>query len=330
MENLKRKSGSRKKGKKIRIKTVLIIFLCILVPVSTAAGYFYKKYSALNTVSISKNDSELGITDETKNVVEDKNSVKNILLTGIDHDEDATDTIIVLTIDKTKNKIKMTSIYRDTYIENTPSGEVPKLNYAHKYGGLQNTVKVINETFQLDIRDYINVDVNGFFKIVDKIGGIEVNVPREDLSVINKKIDYICNKDFPNIDSTGNYLAKGGQQTLNTIQSMAFVRYRMPNNGDYKRTDRNREFIEAVMKKVSVLPKTQLISLYDTIAPYVETTLISTEVLNLGFSALSYNGNGIEQAAFPCNSYTMFVNGWNYLGWDKASNTEKIHKFIYE
>lgn len=77
-------------------------------------------------------------------------------------------------------------------------------------------------------------------------------------------------------------------------------------------------------------PKTQLISLYDAIAPFIETTLSSTEILNLGLGALSYNGNGIDQAAFPYDGHTIFVNGWNYFGWDKPSNVEKIHKFIFE
>lgn len=319
---------NKNKPKK-RLKIALIILLCIFVPIGIATGYFFSKISALKTGSISKNDSDIGITNETKDSVKDKNKVKNILLTGIDHDEDATDTMIVVTIDDTKNKIKMASIFRDTYIENTPAGEVPKLNYAHKYGGIQNTVKVINENFQLDIRDYINVDINGFFRIIDKIGGVEMNVPNEDIYAINRKIDYICKKDFPNIDSTENHLTQGGKQTLNTIQAMAFVRYRT-GTGDYARTDRNREFIELVMKKVSSLPKTQLISLYDSIAPFIETTLSSTEILNIALGALSYNGNGIEQAAFPYDAHTIFVNGWNYFGWDKPSNVEKIHKFIYE
>ncbi|ADL51057.1 LCP family protein [Clostridium cellulovorans] len=340
MESRTSRIKKRKKKKALKITIIAIVSILIFI-IGIVVSFAYTKLNQVNRVAISNNDLDLGITDDVKSLLDNKfvdentgkevpyHSVQNILLTGIDHVENATDTMIVVSIDKTANKIKMTSIYRDTYIENTPEGQVPKLNYAHKYGGIQNTVKVINENFKLDIRDYVNVDVQGFFNVVDSIGGVTLNVPTEDVWAINKKIDFICENDYPSADPSSNYLSQGGPQELNTIQTIAYVRYRT-SSGDYARTDRNRAFMEAVLNKIISMPISQYLSLYDSISQYFETTLSSMDLINLVKSAISYAPNGIAQSAFPYDAETIFVNGWNYFGWDQPSNIEKIHEFIYK
>lgn len=315
-------------GKKVAISIVSVILVLALIGGGVFA-YGYSKFSKMKQVKLSNKAKDIGITKDTEDMIKDKNKVKNILITGIDHDEDATDTMMIVTIDDTEKKIKLASIYRDTYIKNTPEGQVPKLNYAHKYGGIQNTVKVINESFKLDIRDYVNVDYEGFFKIIDIVGGVEMNVLADDIYAINNKIDYICSKDFKDVKPSENYLKKGGKQKLNTVQTMAMLRYRT-SSGDYARTDRNREFIDAMIKKLSNSGINKMIEVYDTVAPYVETTLSMKDLMGIGTSIVSFGGNDIEQAAFPYDAETIFVDGWNYFGWDEESNIEKIHQFIYE
>lgn len=315
-------------GKKVAISIGSIVLVMVLL-CGCVFAYGYNKFSKMKQVKLSDKAEDIGITKETEEMIKDKNEVRNILITGIDHDEDATDTMMIVTIDNSEQKIKLASIYRDTYIKNTPEGQVPKLNYAHKYGGIQNTVKVINESFKLDIRDYVNVDYEGFFKIVDIVGGVELDVPAEDIYAINNKIDYICSKDFKDVTPSKNYLKKGGKQQLNTIQTMAVLRYRT-SSGDYARTDRNREFIDAMIKKLSSSGVNKMLEVYDTVAPYVETTLSMKDLMSIGTSVVSFGGKEIEQAAFPYDAETIFVDGWNYFGWDEESNIEKIHQFIYE
>lgn len=323
-----KKKKKMSKGKKIAI-SVGSVFLVIVLLGGGVFAYGYSKFSKMKQVKLSDKPEDIGITKEVEEMIEDKNEVRNILITGIDHDEDATDTMMIVTIDSSEKKLKLASIYRDTYIKDTPEGQVPKLNYAHKYGGIQNTVKVINESFKLDIRDYINIDYEGLFKIIDVLGGVELDVPSEDLYAINNKIDYICGKDYKDVTPSKNYLKKGGKQQLNTIQTIAFLRYRT-STGDYARTDRNREFIDAMIKKLSSAGINKTLKVYDTLAPYVETTLSMSDIMGIGTSVLSFGSGEIEQAAFPYDAETIFVDGWNYFGWDEESNIEKIHQFIYE
>ena len=315
-------------GKKVAISIGSIVLVMVLL-CGCVFAYGYSKFSKMKQVKLSDKAEDIGITKETEEMIEDKNEVKNILITGIDHDEDATDTMMIVTIDSSEKKLKLTSIYRDTYIKNTPEGQVPKLNYAHKYGGIQNTVKVINENFKLDIRDYVNIDYEGLFKIIDVLGGVELDVPSEDLYTINNKIDYICKKDYKDVSPAKNYLKKGGKQQLNTIQTIAFLRYRT-RTGDSARTDRNRNFIDAMIKKLSSIGINKTLEAYDTLAPYIETTLSMKDLMSIGTSVLSIGSGEIEQAAFPYDAETIFVDGWNYVGWDEKSNIEKIHQFIYE
>ena len=85
-----------------------------------------------------------------------------------------------------------------------------------------------------------------------------------------------------------------------------------------------------MIKKLSSAGINKTLKVYDTLAPYVETTLSMSDIMGIGTSVLSFGSGEIEQAAFPYDAETIFVDGWNYFGWDEESNIEKIHQFIYE
>ena len=101
-------------------KIIIIILAIILLVVAGGMGYSYYKLSKIKTVTISKNKADLGIKPENESKIasiNDGNKMKNILLLGIDDQEKASDTNIVLSIDSKNNKLKMTSIMRDSFID---------------------------------------------------------------------------------------------------------------------------------------------------------------------------------------------------------------------
>ena len=80
-----------------------------------------------------------------------KNNLENILILGIDNKENASDAIMVLSIDKGTNSLKLTSIMRDLYVD--LPGDADKINYAYNIGGVEYTISTLNKLFNLDIQN---------------------------------------------------------------------------------------------------------------------------------------------------------------------------------
>src|SRR5699024_10644915 len=142
----------------------------------------------INRVDITKDRGDLGISEEL-----DKNSnIVNIALFGIDTREDEygaarADTIMIGTLDKEHKKLKLTSIMRDTYVE-IPGRRLDKINHAHAYEGPELTIKTINQNCDMNITEYVTVNFTALEKIVDAVGGVEIDVKPEEVSSINENM----------------------------------------------------------------------------------------------------------------------------------------------
>jgi len=169
------------KRKKIIIGVLGIIAVCV------AAGYTYMHFqlNKINKVDIPKTNEELNISNTASNL---DAAVVNIALFGVDRRSESeigrSDSIMILSIDKTHNKLKLSSIMRDTYVDVEGHG-MNIITHAYVYGGAALAVKTLNTTFDLNIKDYVTVDFFGLEKIIDNVGGIELNITSEEVKYIN-------------------------------------------------------------------------------------------------------------------------------------------------
>lgn len=321
----KNKHSVKKKNKKKKVWIALVIVLVIIFGI-VGAGYVY-----LDKIKSTKLiDSELKTTKKENIKGEDVtgwHEVKNILLLGVDNQENASDSNMVISIDGTSKVLKITSLMRDTYVDLGADRKIKKLNYAYHYGGTKLSIQTINEIFKLDITDYIKVDFDGLVHIIDKIGGIEIDVNEKEFKAINsyaKNIAGITNAQYTPI-------ARAGKQVLNGQQATAYCRFRYDVNSDYGRTQRQRNVIEKIFQKFkdkSFLEYPQLIS---DILPYVETSLSKIEMIRYGSDIASYGKNEIKESRCPYDGLhsDSTIDGIYYMQWDKEKNIEKLHKFIY-
>ena len=158
-------------------------------------------------IKLIKTPAALGISPKTqKRISALTNPPINLALFAVDrrnkNDEGNSDVIIIITIDQVTRKIKMSSIMRDTYVNIEGKG-MDKINAAFALGGLQLAIKTINQNFDMDIQDYINVDFFGTAKMIDALGGVEINVKPEEIPYLNnylKEISIIEN--IPPVDVT--------------------------------------------------------------------------------------------------------------------------------
>ena len=317
------------KGKKITIWILGVILVVILGAVGGV--YFYGNYlfNKLEKVEIDKDN--IGITEEVEEKLSQySDSIINIALFGVDAvDGEAgrSDSIMIATIDTVHKKLKLTSIMRDSYVAIDGHGN-DKLNHAYAFGGPQLAIKTLNENFDLNIEDFASVNFETLPKIIDKLGGIELDIDEEELEYVNGYIAHLNNingTSEPAIESTG-------VQHVSGTQALAYCRIRYTSGGDYKRTERHREVLTEIFKKIETMPVTSYPSLLLDILPMANTSLTYNEILDLGTEVLKLGDSSMELERFPLDEYCegKMIDGIYYLSFDKETTVKQLHNYIFE
>lgn len=256
--------------------------------------------------------------------------IKNILLLSSDArpgesltSNSRSDSIIILTIDTVHNKIKLSSLLRDTLVQIPNVGE-QKLNHAFAYGGANLIMKTIEDNFGIKLDKYIIVGFEGFKALVDKVGGIEINVPDKLLNEVNKYI----------IDTGDNDLLNhSGLQKLSGSQALSYARIRKVDT-EYARTERQREVITKLINKIK--DNTSILQYPDLLTEglkYVKTNMDFSELLSVAYTVNKIGTSEIQQLQIPINDISVGGNlgskGWVIVT-DKKQNADILGKFIFD
>jgi len=281
---------------------------------------------------ISKTPAALGISPKVQaNTAAMKNPPINIALFAVDRrnttQEGNSDVIMIISIDQVTKKIKMSSILRDTYVNIEGKG-MDKINAAFAIGGPQLAIKTINQNFAMDIKDYFNVDFFTTAKMIDALGGVDVNVKTEEIPYLNNYLQEISGID--NIPPVP--VKEPGIQLLSGKQAVAYTRIRAVGRGDFERTERQRNVLAALFSKMQGGGPAMLPVLMTQILPYLETSMSSMELFSIGGNILNSKNKTIEQARFPLDSSSkgIRINNIYYLSADMPKTTLALHNFIYK
>ncbi len=223
--------------------------------------------------------------DSDTPVVEDKKRV-TILFLGVDarpgDTNSRSDTLILASIDPTRNKVAVVSIPRDTQINGAAGSGMDKINSANVTGGPQLAVKKVEGLMGEKIDYYVEMNFEGFKKVVDTLGGVSIDVdqrmykPTEDINL------------------------QPGLQRLDGRDALAYVRYRGYVQGDIERTAHQQEFIKALgkelLKPATIAKLPQLIREANT---YVDTNLRLTDMLKMATWAPGFNAESIIAQTLP-------------------------------
>ncbi len=294
----RRKRRGKKKGSKT-VKIAIVIVICALIAVGSFFGYAMSLLNNVENVPLETEDRiELNITTNQYD------NVKNIALLGIDTRSDNTsgrsDAVLVLTIDKKNNKIKLTSIARDSYVAIDGHGN-DKLTHAYAYGKSTLAVKTLNKNFGLEITDYVTVNFFEFSRMIDYIGGVELELSK-------KEVDHINGYLIPKLKKTGlkcERIASAGKQKLSGTQALCYARIRKI-DGDIERGNRQKEVLQAMFKKVKSMSVTKLPKVAEMVLSECQTSLSSNDIMGIGLWAISSNPE-IEDMSVP--SKTMNPKG---------------------
>lgn len=316
-------SAPKKRKKKHRGRKVLVVLLVLLL---LFAVVFYYMFGDLKITSISSDLSELGINPATAEKY--KNSgVTNIALFGVDKREGEStqgrsDAVMILSIDRKHNLMKLTSIFRDSRVEIEGHG-AEKITHAYAYGGPLLAIKTINQNFDLDIKNYATVDFYQLTSVIDSIGGVEIEINEEERMEINK---YANSEGMSAPDVTSSGLVR-----LDGTQATAFSRIRSV-GGDTARANRQRIVLQSMLTEAKSKNFWEYPGMCKTIFPMVETSMNYFSIAQLAPAAIFGNPD-LLQYALPADAdgaYGGEVNGVWVWQFDIPAATERLHRFIYE
>ncbi|MBU5592478.1 LCP family protein [Clostridium sp. MSJ-4] len=324
----------KKTSKKKKIFFMVLIFIFLFI-IGMVCFYVINSLNKVKTNEISKTNEDLGIEESTIEELKEKqkHEILNIAFFGLDQREpnepSRSDATMILTIDQDRNKIKMLSIMRDSYINIDGHGK-DKLNHAYAFGGPSLAIKTLNKNYKLNIKDYASINFYNMEKVIDILGGLEIDVKRDEISQINLYISEL--NSYRKTKPT--YVKNPGLQTLNGMQALSYSRIRNVGNGDFERTDRQRIVLALLLEKIQSAGITKYPSLVSELLPLVETSLSKTEILKIGSEILMSPNIVIEQERFPVDGYYKdggeMINGVWYLPFDKEATTKQIHDYIFD
>ena len=312
---------------KIIGRIFLVILIIIVILAGIGIGFVYSKLGKMTVEKI--DETAIGIDEDTK---ERLSGYRNIALLGIDSRADdyglgnRSDCIIIASLNQKTKDIKLISVYRDTYMQVEENGKqvLDKVTHAYSYGGAQNALKSLNTNLDLNITEYVTVNFDAVIAAVDAMGGVTIDIDSSELKYINDYID--ATSQSSGVKSS--HITKTGKQTLDGVQAVAYSRIRYTEGGDYKRTERMRTVIEAMLTKAKTLSIGQLNKLVDTILPRVSTNITSTEILSLVPSIASFNIT--ESMGWPYETQGITLDRWYGVPVTLESNVEKLHKEVFE
>jgi len=283
-------------------------------------------------VSLNKTPEALGISAKVQQKIATMaNPPVNIALFGVDRrsadDQANSDVIMIISINANAGQVKMSSIMRDTYVKIEGKG-MDKINAAFATGGPQLAIKTINQNFDMDIKDYMNVDFYSAAKIIDALGGVTIDVKPEELTYLNKYLDELANIN----KTTSDHVTNPGLQRLNGKQTVAYTRIRYVGRGDYERTERQRTVMVALFNQIKNAGQNMLPVFASQVLPNLETSMNNMAMFGFASAILGAKNKVIEQARFPIDSQSAGkrINNIWYLTADLKATTTALHNFIYK
>lgn len=247
---------------------------------------------------------------------------QNILVVGVDSNGSNTDpfkgtrsdTMILVNIDPSSHSVNAISIPRDSKVYLAGDFGVQKINAAHALGGINLTVRTIEETLGVKIDNYVVVNNDGIKKLVDALGGVPIYIEKD------MYYDDYSAKLHINL--------KKGLHVLSGEQVEGYLRFRKDGLGDIGRTSRQQWFVKAVLEKLqSPMVITKIPEVLNIASTYVKTDLSLYEMSHLAAALRNINMNDVEFATLPGGpSKKGYISYWIL---DPEKTQEVINRMVY-
>ena len=298
----------------------LIILIIILLIVGIYGSIVWKFYK--DTVGIVPKDEVDPKAKNVKIAEEDQkdDDVINVLLVGTDtrdpnSDMGRSDSMMLVSFNQKQKKSTVVSFLRDSLVDIDGYGK-SRLGHTYAYGGVGLTINTINQTYDLDIQNYVTIDFENLVSIIDEIGGVQVYISEEEA-------EYYRQNGMPDITS--------GDVTLTGSQALAHARNRTLGS-DFERTRRQRSVMYGIYRKVMAeKDPTTILPLINYCMNHVKTNMSVTEIYELAKKVLATDDLKMQQASLPKDGTYKNVNyeGMAVLEIDFEANKQFLKELLY-
>ena len=256
----------------------------------------------------------------------------NIALFGVDARDGQlgrgtrSDTIIIASINLDTQEIKLVSVFRYTYL-NLSNDSYNKCNAAYAQGGPEQAISMLNMNLDLDITDYVTVGFGGLIDSIDALGGIEMEIQDAEISHLNNY--QLTMAEELGVDYTP--IEHSGKQLLNGMQATAYCRIRYTKGDDFRRAERQRDVLTAMVEKAKEASVSSLKEMVTAILPEVETSLGVNDIVSVLGTVAGYNV--VASDGFPFEDgrvgATVGSKGSCVIPVDLTDNVTALHELLY-
>ena len=328
----------RTKAMKRRRRRRILFFFEVLILLILVGGIFV--YAQINKKLDLMQESDVDMSRVGVNEgVEDVKGYQTIALVGLDNTSDTldygnSDTMIIASINNDTKKVKLVSLYRDTYLNvgTDPKGNedtYTKANAAYAYGGAQQLMTMMNKNLDLSLDGYVTVDFAAVAETIDLLGGLDIEMTADEVEHMN---NYCVETSEATGKSYEEIYPEDGVHHLNGVQAVSYARIRYTAGNDFRRAARQRLVIYKMVEKAKNSSWTTLNKIVDTVCPMVATSLSKADILKMGMNMITYDIE--DQSGFP----TKHLEGETIkdaVGTDAVlpvtleQNVIALHQFLY-
>lgn len=185
---------------------------------------------------------------------------------------------------------------------------------------------MLNKNLDLTIEKYISVDFAAMTDAVDLLGGIDIDVDETEIDHLNNymvetsKVTGVASKP----------LTHTGLQTLDGVQATSYCRIRYTAGDDFKRTERQREVIQELVRKAKTMEISKINDIINAVFPKIATNYSNKELLEMAPQMIGYDI--ADTAGFPFDRETGTISGRGscVIPVNLAENVRQLHEFLYE
>ena len=280
----------RERQRKKKTNWLPIVLLVLAFIVAAVAGALFASSSLFDEKPVAKKTEMMASGDKTV-----------VMLMGVDEregDVGRSDTLMIATLDPKKKKAAILSIPRDTRVKIQGHG-FDKINAAYAYGGYKLTQSTVENLLGVEMEHYVLINVNAFTKIIDAIGGVDINV--------EKRMYY----EDPWDDNGGLVInLYPGQQHMDGKTAITYVRYR-DEEGDIGRIARQQKFMQAVMDKLTspaIIPR--IPAIIGEVVDCIDTDLSVKQMIEFMSALKDAQARGLQTEMLP--GKPMYIGGISY------------------
>ena len=271
-------------------------------------------------------------TDERTEAVNDADAFTH--LNQLDGTEDTTefsddaraDSMILVSMDIKDHVIRLVSIERGTGVPILLDGyedQYDWITHTFRYGGPKLTMKTVEECYNIEVDHFVRVNFNSFVQIVNAVGGVDIDITEIEAKALNWEVPsnsmLIVNHVDPGLNHFDGYTA------------LQYARLRKIDN-DWKRVERQRTVIKAVLDQVKNASVMELDNLLNTLLPLIQTNFTKTEIAALLVQLPGFLGCDVQQMSLPLQgTYGVRTGMDDRLMYDPdwVVNIKALQDFLY-